>query len=307
MQSVAKKRIGILRGGAGREYAYSLKKGGDIISHISENLSDAYKTFDILIDKNHIWHFNGVPIAPGDLVHKIDIAWNVAHPSFSNIVDSLSIPQVSTPAFPSALQNSKELLREHMKKLGVPMPRSILLPVYQKDFDGFRERYAIRKAKEAFERFSSPWIVKSFTEDSTMGIHLAKTFPELVRAIEDGVEHEKSILIEEFIPGKVASVHTVPMFRGEEIYAFPIGNAFGIFSPSEKEELAALAKNIHEHVGARQYLKSDFILNPRGKIYLLQIESAPDLKPDSHFCQVCDLVGAKPQQVVEHILEQALK
>ena len=299
------KRVGILRGGAGRHYATSLQKGGEVISHIFENLKDKYKPVDIFIDKNHIWHCGGVPINPGDLINKIDIAWNVAHPSLSSILDSLSIPHISTPAFSSTLENSKELLREHMRKIGLEMPRSIVLPVYQKDFDGPRERYAIKKAKEVFEKFSSPWIVKSFTEDSNMAIHLAKTFPELVNAIEDGAKHEKSILVEEFIAGKVASVHTIPKYRGEDIYTFPLGNSFGNFSAGEKEILSHVAKDLHRHIGAKHYLKSDFVLNSHGRVYLLQIESIPDLKSDSHFSQVCESVGAKMHHVVEHILEQA--
>ena len=299
------KRVGVLRSGAGKHYASSLAKGGEIILHISENLSHSYKPVDIFIDKNHIWHCGGVPINPGDLLNKIDIAWNVAHPSMSNILDSLSIPHISTPAFSSTLENSKELLREHMRKIGVQMPRSVILPLYQKDFDGPRERYAIKKAKEIFEKFSSPWIVKSFTEDSNMAIHLAKTFPELVNAIEDGAKHEKSILVEEFIAGKIASVHSVPQFRNEQIYTFPLGNSFGNFSTGEKEILSKIAKDLHKHIGAKHYLKSDFVLNSNGRVYLLQIESMPDLKPDSHFSQVCDSVGAQMDHVVEHILKQA--
>ena len=48
-----------------------------------------------------------------------------------------------------------------MKSVGVQMPRSMVLPVYQKDFDGPRERYAIKKAKEVHEKFGAPWMVKS--------------------------------------------------------------------------------------------------------------------------------------------------
>jgi D-alanine-D-alanine ligase-like ATP-grasp enzyme len=302
--SDTKKRLGILRGGAGREYLYSLQKGGDIMSNINENLGDKYKTFDILIDKNHIWHFNGVPIIPADLTSKIDIVWNTTHPSYSNILESLYIPHVSTPSFPATLQNSKELLREHMKKLSVPMPRSVVLPLYQKDFDGPVEEYVIRKAKEVFEKFSSPWIVKSYTEDSNMGIHLVKTFPELAAAIEDGVMHQKSILVEEFIAGKIASVHSVPMFRNEPIYTFPIGDTFGNFTPEEKEILSRLAQALHAHIGAKHYLKSDFVMNSKGRVYLLSIESTPDVRPDSHFWKACESAGTRPSQVIEHILGQ---
>ena len=47
-----------------------------------------------------------------------------------------------------SLENSKEMLKEHMERIGVDMPKHIVLPVYQQDFDGPRERYAIKKAKE---------------------------------------------------------------------------------------------------------------------------------------------------------------
>jgi len=304
MQANAIKRVGILRGGSGKHYASSLQKGGDIISSITDNLGNKYQVFDVLVDKDHIWHFKGMPVTPSDLGNKVDVIWNTSHPSLSNILDSLSIPHISTPSFSSTLENSKELLREHMKEIGVQMPRSVILPVYQHDFDGPREKYSIKKAKEIFEKFSSPWIVKSFTEDSNMAIHLAKTFPELVNAIEDGVNHKKSILVEEFIAGKVASMHSVPMFRGEDFYTFPLGNSFGIFSSEEKEILSRVAKDLHKHIGAKHYLKSDFVLNSRGKVYLLQIESMPDLKRDSHFSQVCESVGAKMHHVIEHILKQ---
>ena len=312
MQSSAKKRIGVLRGGAGKHYLSSLERGGGIISHIFDNLSDRYKPADILVDKDHVWHFNGVPIKPSDLASKIDMVWNTSHPILSNILDSLSIPNIGASSFFYTLENSKEMLREHMKKIGMEMPRSIVLPVYQRDFDGPRERYAIKKAKEVFEKFSSPWIVKSFTPDSNMGIHLAQTFPELVNAIEDGMNSGKSILVEEFITGKVASVHSIPRFRGEDVYVFPLGNAFGDlsaqagFSAEEKEILSNSAKNLRRHVGAEHYLKSDFVLNPRGKVYLLQVESVPDLKQGSHFSQVCESIGAKMHHVVEHMLERTI-
>lgn len=302
MQSSGIKRIGILRGGHGAHYGSSIRSGADIISHIQEKLSDKYKVLDILIDKEGVWHLNGVPISPDDLISKIDLAWNLSTSNFAKTLEDLSIPHASQSAFSFALENSEELLREHMKKVGVDMPRTIVLPLYQKDFDGDREKYAIKKAKEIHKKFAGPWVVKSFTPDSNMGIHMAKTFPQLVDAIEDGVKHEKSILVEEFISGKVASVHSVANFRNEDVYTFPLGNTFGQFSSEEKEKLLNLSKELHTHIGASHYLKCNFILNNRGKVYMFGIETTPNLKPNSHFYEVCELIGTKPHHVVDHIL-----
>ncbi len=306
MQSDTKIRVGIVRGMAGEYYESSLQKGGEVITHIFENLPDKYQPIDILIDKDYIWHFNGLPISPSDLAHRVDVVWNTTHPGLSNILESLSIPNVRASSFLSSLSNSKEMLKEHMKKIGVEMPRHVILPVYQKDFDSPRERYAIKKAKEVFEKFGSPWIVRSFVPHSDMGVHLAKTFGELVNSIEDGVKHATSILVEELISGKVASVHSVAGFRGEDIYTFPLVNVFGEFSLGEKEKLIGLAKSLHNHIGAKHYLKSIFVLNKRGKVYLLDIGSMPNFKIDSSFSEACESVGAKMYHVVEHILNRTL-
>lgn len=322
MEQKNKKRIGILRGGSGEHYQSSLNRGGDFIAHIAEHLADKYKTFDILVDKDGVWHYSGVPINPDGLLNKVDVVWNTTHPSLGNILNSLSIPNVSQESFSSALQNSREMLREHMKSIDVSIPRAIVLPVYQKDFDGPKERYSIKKAMEVFEKFGSPWVVKpvwtdasrgrSFSPDKNMAIHLAKTFPELVNAIEDltaqagGVNHEQSILVEEFITGKVASVHSVVGFRGEDLYTFPPVNVFGDFSLNEKEKLVSLTKDLHRHIGAGHYLKSNFLLNPRGKVYLLDFESTPNLKPHSHFAQACESVGLKMHHILDHIIERVL-
>ena len=286
----SKKRVGILRGGAGKHYVSSLKKGGEIISHISKNLADKYKVFDILIDPKGFWHINGIPIMPADLIRKVDLIWNASHPGFSNILKNLSIPNVGVSFFSWMLVNNQDMLRTHLTQIGVSMPRHIIFP---------------KSAREVFEKFSSPWIVRSLGSDSDMGVHLAKTFKELIDALEDGVKHQTSILVEEFISGKVASVHSVPSFRGENIYIFPVWNVFGNLSPTEKEKLSNIAKDLHSHLGAKHYLKSSFVLNKRGKVYLLNIDSTLDPREDSYFSKVCESVGTQMHQVIEHILEQA--
>ncbi|MFA6257023.1 MAG: hypothetical protein WCT29_01825 [Candidatus Paceibacterota bacterium] len=300
------KRIGVLRGGAGENYFHSLKKGGEIISYLAENFSEKYKPVDILVDKEGLWHVAGRPVALADLMHRVDLVWNVAHPHFSHSLDNLSIPHISPAPFFSALKGSRELLREHLRGVEVSLPRTILIPLYQKDFDGPREKYALKKAKEIHEKFGAPWLVKSFTPDANMGIHLAKTFPELVDAIEDGVNHGESLIVEEFISGKIASIHSMPDFRNEDVYVFPLSNTFGAFSSEEKELLYSLAKHLHQHLNAGHYLKSDFLLTPRRKVYLLEFENVPEVKAGSHFAETCELAGTKIEDVVAHILERSL-
>ena len=94
------KRVGIIRGGTGNHHAISVRKGGDLISHIFENLADKYKVVDIFIDKDGNWHANGLPIIPADLVRKVDVVWNTSkQPSLSIILDNFSIPNIGSSSF----------------------------------------------------------------------------------------------------------------------------------------------------------------------------------------------------------------
>lgn len=307
MEKDRKIKVGILRGGEGEHHFFSLRKGGDIISHIFENLSEKYKHVDIFVDKKNNWHINGILINPMDLISKVDILWNTSkNPALSSLLNNLSLSNINNGSFFKTLENNTDMLHKHIRGIGIKMPRSILLPLYQKDFDGKEAEYVVKKATEVLNKFGAPWIVKSFTEDKNMGIHLAKTFPELVESIRDGVAHKKSILIEEFISGKIASVHSVPGFRGEDVYTFPLVNTHKDFLQKEKEELFSLVKSLHNHLGIDNYLKSDFVLHPKRGYFLLSIDSLPDPREESHLRQSCDLVGAKMEHVFNHILERAL-
>jgi D-alanine-D-alanine ligase-like ATP-grasp enzyme len=302
MPEATKKIVGIIRGGRGKNYETSLIRGGDIIAFLNENLPHKYKPVDILIDKEGVWHVNGLPVLPADLKHKVNIVWNTAHPEHALDLDNLAIPNVGESMFSSAITNSKEMLREHMKKIGVKMPRTIILPQYQEDFDGPKEEYSSKKAREIHSKFSAPWIVRSLNPDKTMGIHVAKTFPELIGSIEDGVNHNQSLVVEEFVDGIATSIHSVPDFRGTDIYIFPPKNLAG----EKKEKLMGLVRDLHHHLNVKHYLKSDFIIHPRMGTYLTNVEFSPNLAPGSHFHDSCESVGAKAHHVLEHLLERAL-
>ncbi len=291
-----------MRGGAGEEYESSIEKGGQFLEFIYDKLYPRWEPVDIFIDRNDVWHIRGMPVMPSDLAHRIDVAWNYSHPAFSQILNSFSIPHVSPPTFSSTISGERKMLEEHMRGIGVNMPRSLVFPIYQQDFDGPREEYAIKKAREVFEKFSPPWVVRSFAPNVNMAVHVTKTLDQLAGAIFEGVKNKTSILVEELIDGKVTAVHSVPGFRGESVYIFPSPN----FSAVENKKLGDFSKLLHEHLGDCNYLKSDIILHPKRGIYLLGLNFSPNLKSESHFDQSAQNVGARMHHVIEHILARTL-
>ena len=300
---MSKKRVGILRGGNKEQYENSLRQGGELILHIRENLADKWKIVDILIDTDGVWHADGLPVKPAELINKVDLVWNTSHPNFSVILKSFDIPNIGVDAFSFLLKDNRSILEEHMRKIGVRMPRHFVIPAYQIDFDGNRDKFILKKAREVHEKFSPPWVIKSLTNDSDIGIHVANTYPELIDAIADIVEHDKSILVEEFITGKEIKMHSVSGFRGQEVYNLP---AVGNFSTVEKENINEISKNIHRHLNISNYLNSNFVLHPKGGVYLKDINFFPDINNDSHFHQTSLYIGSSPKQIIDHILDSAL-
>jgi D-alanine-D-alanine ligase-like ATP-grasp enzyme len=321
-----KKTVGILRGGPEGDYYTSLREGGEILSHIFENLNERWKAVDIFIDRDGVWHLNGFPIEPTILPEKIDLVWNTAHHNLVNILNELSIPTINISALNSLLRNDSEVLAEHVKSFDLKIPQKIILPSYQADFNpryaegsgeasGPKDLYVKRKAKEVLSKFSAPWIVKSFTPDSSMAIHLVKTFPELIRILENIMRIQESpdvksgsrperrdILVEEFIYGRNIDTHSVGGFRGEDIYVFPPQNV----NKEEKEIIIQMAHDLHKHLGVEHYLKSTFVIHPKRGVFITEMSFSPDLKQDSHFHQVCESVGAKTHHIIEHILKRSL-
>ena len=296
------KRVGILRGGMGDDYRFSLKRGGEVLGHIYEHLSPEWTALDILIDKAGVWHLRGAPILPAQLMHQVDVVWNEAHSSFAHTLRQVAIPHISAPHFGHGIAQSRDILREHIKNMqisGIKIPRGIILPLWQGDIDGEWDKYLIKKAKDAHDKIPPPWIVRPLGRKDVAS-HTANTFSELVRALDDIMAHSESAVVEELIAGEEVSAHSVPGFRGQSRYVFPLGNA------NEEDKLQQIISDLYDRLGAKHYLKSDFVLSPRRGVYLLNLEFWPDFAADSSFTKACEGVGAKPHHVIEHMLESTL-
>lgn len=312
MPEIKSKKIGVLKNMAGDQSDFSLYKSSEIYSYILEHLKEIWKPVDIFIDKDYSWYFNGVPVVPSELLEKVDLVWNTSYPSIANILESLEMPTISMTGFSYFLDQDREALRKHAKSVGVNMPRRLVIPVYREDIDGERSKFVVKKAKEVFEKFGSPWIVKSFSHDSSLGIHLAKNFSKLVVAIDEISGKGQSVAVEEFISDKKFTVHSVRGFRAssdhhrekdQQIYSF-LNNAS---SEEERLKMMNIAEMLCDHLDARHYLGSDFVFHPRRGIFLSDVRFFPELCKGSDFEKACEKSGLKGSHLIEHIFERALK
>ncbi len=303
-------KVGVLRGGIGERYDDSLLAGGQVLSHLREDaLNPRYQVLDVLIDRDGVWHLNGLPVAFDKLSRSVDVVFNALQGNSGKeekiqaTLERFGIPYTGSGSLQEAFSGSRSLMKEKMRQMEIKTTRHILIPAYQEDFDGPREEYARKKAREVFQKLSPPWVLKSLTTGSLFGVHVCKTLPELARTLEVSETSERSIIAEELINGKKSTVGVIEKFRGQNLYSLlPTGN----FSTEEKKELERLAVEIHRGLGLRHFSQIEFVVAPNRGIHVLEINTLPDFFLNSAMEESLSAVGASLPEFLDHILQLAL-
>ncbi len=320
-----KLRVGVLRGGTSPEYDVSLKTGHAVLQNLSQ---EKYTPVDMLVTKDGEWHANGRPVTLAEAARRVDIIWNALHGAYGEDgrvqqeLESFKIPYTGSNALASALGMHKHFSREHFRKAGLRVARGRWLRSNDLWFDEHGTIPAV--SLEIFREMAPPWIVKPVSGGSSVGIIVARSFPDLRAALEHTAEEGQDILVEEFIMGREATCGAIDNFRGEGLYATlpteiippPENNFFdydakygertqeicpGNFSREESQELQELARRAHRAIGARHYSRSDFIITPRG-IYILEINTLPGLTDHSLLPKSLAAVGSSLSEFLDHVI-----
>ncbi len=317
--------VGVLRGGPSSEYEVSLKSGATVLEALDKERYDAR---DIFIGKDGQWHVHGTPMLPERALRGVDVAFNVIHGEYGEdgqlqrILDAVAVPYTGSDAFASALAFNKQSTKDVVSKLGIKVAHGVML---DKDSTDNIEKTAF----DLFRTFPHPAIVKPAIGGSSVGATVVHNFHALEPALHKAFAISPKILIEEFVPGREATVGVIDGFRGEKTYALlpveiipPKKHGFfsydakysgetiervpGNFTPDEKQELMTQARMVHEAMGLSHYSRSDFIIAKRG-IYFLEVNNAAGvgMTKESLFPKAIGAVGAKLSDFLSHVVELA--
>jgi len=215
--------VGVLRGGPTDEYDVSLKTGQHILNMLkSEPLSNAYRGVDILIDKEGVWHMDGMPATPEQVLRSIDVVFNATKGNFDKgeplhrVLESFAVPFVGTKGYASAMTKNKPFSKKHFKEQGIKTP-------YFRELNIGQEQDLNPIAVDVFRNFPMPVIVKPVGKGSSLGVSFASNFDELVEALEHARGFSDEVLVEEYLTGKEIISGFIDDFRGQNLYhMFPI-------------------------------------------------------------------------------------
>ncbi len=318
-------RVAVLRGGPSNEYDVSLNTGSTVLRNLKEDIYDGQ---DILISKDGVWHKNGSPSDINTVLSHTDVVWNALHGHYgedgklAHILEVHRIPFTGSKSFASAIGMNKLMTKDVLKKNKIKTPQHKVIEN--------KEVLSESLLKELFRSFTLPFIVKAVSSGSSVGVHIVKDYNSFEKAINEAFLHSNTVMIEEYISGREATVGVIDKYRDHEIYALPpieirpLGSTFFDYNakytagmseeivpsnfPNEiKSELERLAKEIHGLLGLRHYSRIDFIVHPRRGIFALEANTLPGLTENSLLPKALYAVGANMPDFLDHVLQLALE
>jgi D-alanine-D-alanine ligase len=79
----------------------------------------------------------------------------------------------------------------------------------------------------------------------------------------------------------------------------------GNFTAEEKKMMEEMSERAHKALGLSHYSHSDFIVHPKRGIYLLEVNSLPNLGSDSLIPKALEAAGASFPEFLDHVISLA--
>ena len=314
-------RVGVLRGGPSAEYEVSLKTGGTILA----NLDDRYEPIDVFITRDGTWHIKGLQKDPYAILKTIDVAVNALHGSYGEdgkvqkLLEEFGVPYTGSGALASAVGMNKVLAKDIFQKAGLKTPHHIVVNVDDVDI--------VEKINKSLP---FPIIVKPINSGSSLGVGFVDKATLLKKALEESFAYSPKLLVEEYISGKEATCGVIEGFRDTPFYTLlPVEilkgknksfhdygskyenleskyNVPGNFTPLEISEIKNAASLVHQSLGLRHYSRSDLILHPRRGLFVLEVNTLPELTHRSPFIKSLEALGGNIKEFLAHIIQNTL-
>jgi D-alanine-D-alanine ligase len=212
----------------------------------------------------------------------------------------------------------KVAAKHELRDAGVPTPDWFAF-----NETAFRELGAADALAGLEERLGFPLVVKPSRGGSALGVKFAASWLEVPGALVSAFSYDDRVLLERFVEGRELAVSVLggePLPVVEAIPAagdrydfearYEIGRTeFACPARLDEAETAAVtaaALGAYEALGCSGFSRVDLILAPEGP-QVLEVNAIPGLTDTSLLPQAAEAAGISFEQLVERILDLALK
>jgi D-alanine-D-alanine ligase len=290
------RRIAVLMGGLSSEREVSMNTGRGVLRALRELGHDAAS----------------VEWAEGtDLVAALAgaaVVWNALHGTWGEdgcvqgLLECLRIPYTGSGVLASALAMDKVQSKRFFEHFAVPTPRWHLAAEGQPDL-GF------------------PCVVKPSREGSTVGVTIVQSAADLDAALALARGCHGETMIEEFIPGREASVAilddevlgTVEIRPHRAFYDYAAKYQSGdteylvppSFGPDVDGPCQAAALAAYQALGCKGHARVDARIDPEGRPWILEVNTLPGMTGTSLLPKIAAHRGLSYGALCERILASA--
>lgn len=314
-----KLQVGILYGGRSVEHAVSINSARNIAQYIDRNKFDPYL---FGIDQNGKWFATQEVSKDFSEGAHVDLYLNPEQPTFEfagtrtpmdvvfpllhgtdgedgsvqGLLQTMNIPCVGSGVLGSALSMNKIIAKQLMQAAGLPVGKFL--------YFNRLERQAIQfKTIEA--ALGLPFMVKSASLGSSVGVSKVKAENDFSKAVEDSFQYDDEILFEEFIQGREVECAVLGNYPpqaslpGEivinpqyEFYTFDAKyvdpDAVRIDVPAKlNASIAAQIQSISikafQTLRCLDYARVDLFLADSGRVFVNEINTIPGFTNSSMF------------------------
>lgn len=352
----------ILCGGKSREHEVSLVSARSVYQALNK---DKYNVWIIGIDKDGVWRMDTNesilvnvddvssirvnPDAPevaliggsknAKLVRKsinnshytyetiidgIDVVFPVMHGTYGEdgsiqgYLELLDIPYVGPGVLGSAIGMDKDVTKRLLRHAGINVV----------NFRTLRKGdYTIDTLRQYSTELSFPIFVKPSCQGSSVGVSKAKSFEELMQAVEHAFNFDSKVLLEEYIPGRelkvsVLGYNTDPKVSvvGEvkpnhEFYSYDAKyvdpNGAELLIPADiptdvAGDIQKIAKHAFKILECTGMCRIDFFYSEDGLIYLNEINTIPGFTKSSMYSKLWEYSGLSFSELLDKLINLAL-
>lgn len=340
-----KKTVAILYGGRSVEHGVSVNSAKNIFEYLDRKQFDAIA---IGISKNGKWFLtenvnkemeNGKPLGisldpeNGGLIVlesmkrlHADIFFPVLHGtdgedgSIQGLIKVLDIPMVGTGVLGSSISMNKIVSKRLLKEAGIPVSKFLTFSFAEKEKISY---------DTVVKELGSPFMLKSASLGSSVGVSKVKTADDFKKALEDSFSYDNEVLAEEFIKGReieCAILGNNPpeaSYPGEivisskyEFYTFEAkyvdGEAVRIDVPANisndiAEKVRTISLNAYRALQCEDFARVDLFITDDGRAYVNEINSIPGFTNSSMYPMMWKERGIDFTSLITRLLNLAFE
>lgn len=308
-------KIGVLYGGRSAERDVSLRTGEAIYQAL---LSKGYAAVKIDV---------GFDIVERIKEEGIELGFIALHGKYGEdgtiqgMLEMLDIPYTGPGVLASALAIDKIATKKMVMFEGLPTPRYMVVSKKEEKSVGLE-----KSAQLLLKEIGLPMVIKAPTQGSTIGTSFVKKKEEIVPGLEEAFKYDPTALIEEFIEGTEVTASVlgndepivlplIEIVSATGVYdyeaKYTVGMSDHIIPPQlpedQQEKVKELAVKTYKTLGCRGLSRVDFIVDPAGRPYILEVNTIPGMTETSLFPDAARAAGIEFPELIDKLVKLALE